>query len=61
MCEETLIEIARILRNRWSRFESEIEGLERARRGIGEHKRRRILKALMDYIDEDDYIFFNPS
>jgi len=61
MCEETLIEIARILREKWKRYESEIEEFERARRRIGEHKRRRILKTLMDYIDEDNYIFFNPS
>jgi hypothetical protein len=61
MCEETLTEIMKILKERLRKYETEIEEFDRAKRGVGEYERKRILKKLMDYIDEDYYIFFNPS
>jgi uncharacterized FAD-dependent dehydrogenase len=60
MVETMLEEIESILRKKWERYERELGELERARRGIGSEKRRKIVKTLMDYINED-CIPYNPS
>ena len=48
MSEAVLEEIESILRKKWKRYEKELEEFERARRGIGFEKRRKIVKTLMD-------------
>jgi len=60
MVETMLEEIESVLRKKWERYERELGELERARRGIGFEKRRKIVKTLMDYVCED-YIPYNPS
>ena len=60
MTEVVLEEIESILRKKWERYERELGELERARRGVGSEKRRKIVKTLMDYINED-CIPHNPS
>jgi hypothetical protein len=58
--ETVLEEIESILRKKWEKYERELGELERARRGIGSEKRRKIVKTLMDYFSED-CIPYNPS
>jgi hypothetical protein len=58
--EAVLEEIESILRKKWGKYERELGEFERARRGIGFEKRRKIVKTLMDYVSED-YIPYNPS
>jgi len=58
--ETVLEEIERILRKKWEKYEKELGELERARRGVGSEKRRKIVKTLMDYLNEN-YVPYNPS
>jgi hypothetical protein len=55
-----LEEIESILRKKWERYERELGELEKAKRGVGSEKRRKIVKMLMDYLNED-CIPYNPS
>ena len=60
MTETVLEEIESILRKKWEKYKKELGELERARRGVGSEKRRKIVKTLMDYLNEN-YVPYNPS